>query len=121
MVDFTKANYGELGDALCALKTEDEAAEFWHAYVQYLRSQRFEEKLPGGKTPEQVAAANIGYLMGYYEVEERQRVYGLFAKFDVSHPVFGRSEPSPEEAFAAGEKLGKGELTLGVRPPLEKP
>jgi hypothetical protein len=97
--------YGELGSALCRLQTKDEAAEFWHGYVGWL--SRPDAKLVGG-TPEQVAASNIGYLMGYYGPDERQRVYGLFAEFDVSHPIFGRSEPTPDEAFAAGKAWAAG-------------
>lgn len=89
--------YGALGDALCCLTDEAEAREFWDAYVAYL--SRPDAELCG-KTPEAVAASNIGYLMGYYSPEERQRVYGLFP--GVAHPIFGRSEPTAAEAFAAG-------------------
>jgi hypothetical protein len=89
-------------DALCALRTSDDAAEFWQVYIAYLNDQ---EKDLSGRSADTVARSNIGYVMGYRSAEERQRVYDLFTAFDVAHPVFGRNEPSPEAAFAAGEAL----------------
>ena len=90
---------GELFNELCAIPSQQEAAAFWRDYVQYLN--RPEAELKGG-APESVAASNIGYVMGYGTPEQRERVYGLFSAFNVSHPVFGRSEPTASEAFAAG-------------------
>lgn len=90
---------GDLGSALCKLGTKDEAAEFWRGYVEHLSRP---DAVLLGRTPEAVAASNIGYLMGYYGAEERQRVYGLFSAFEVAHPIFGTYEPTPTEAFAAG-------------------
>lgn len=99
--------YGELGSALCSLKTEQDASEFWDAYVEFL--SRPTAKL-GGLSPSDVASANIGYLMGYYDREARQRVYGLFPQ--ASHPIFGRfeSEPTPEQALEAGKRFALGEF-----------
>ena len=99
--------YGDLGGALCKLGTEQDAREFWDAYVAFLN--RPTARLSGG-TPESVAAANIGYLMGYYGPEERQRVYGLFPQ--ASHPIFGRfeTEPSAEQALEAGKRAALGEF-----------
>jgi hypothetical protein len=81
------SKYGDLADALMGLASEDEAREFWHAYVVYLNRP---DATLLGRTAEDVAAANIGYLMGYCGTAERQRVYGLFAAFNVEHPIFGR-------------------------------
>jgi hypothetical protein len=85
------SKYGDIGSALCAIETRDEARQFWDAYVDYLR--RPDAELCG-KAPEEVTSSNIGYLMGYYGPEERQRVYDLFDGFGVAHPIFGRSEPA---------------------------
>jgi hypothetical protein len=52
------------------------------------------------------ADENIGYLSGYYGPEEMQRIQDWFG---VAHPFFGRSVPSPEEAFAMGKKWAQGE------------
>lgn len=49
------------------------------------------------------ATGNIGYMAGYYSGETRRTIHDVF---DVSHPIFGRSSPTPQEAFAAGQKLG---------------
>jgi hypothetical protein len=92
---------GQIGDAACALTTPEEAAEFLAAY----------------KAVNQHAEANIGYLMGYYGDEERSRVYRLMDQAGkvVVHPVFGArfgrgQDPTPEEAFEAGKKLGRSML-----------
>ena len=50
------------------------------------------------------ADVNIGYLSGYYGPEEMRRIQEWFG---VSHPIFGRSVPTPEEALEAGRKAGK--------------
>lgn len=103
--------YGDLGSALCALETEADAAEFWNAYVEYLSRPTAEL---GGKTAHEVAGANIGYLMGYYSPEARQRVYGLFPQ--AAHPIFGHefgrggTDPSPEKALEAGRRAALGEF-----------
>lgn len=78
------STYGDLGSTLCTIKTAEEAQSLWDAYVAWL--SRPDAKLCG-KGPEEVAASNIGYLMGYYGDEERKRVYALFPT--ASHPVFG--------------------------------
>lgn len=53
------------------------------------------------------ADANIGYLSGYYGSEDMRRIQDWF---DCAHPIFGRSEPSPEQAFEAGKRWVHGEM-----------
>lgn len=95
---------GELGNTLCKIQTKDEAEDFWRAYVEYLSGPNAEI---GDRAPESVAGENIGYLMGYYGEDERQRVYSLFSQ--ASHPIFGRFEnsPTPDEAFEAGVQFAE--------------
>lgn len=50
------------------------------------------------------ARENLGYLTGYFD---RERAHKLLTLFDTEHPVFGRRDPSAEEAFQAGVALGK--------------
>jgi len=50
------------------------------------------------------ADQNIGYLSGYYGRDDMRRIQEWFG---VSHPIFGTSVPSPEDAFAAGEQMAK--------------
>lgn len=47
--------------------------------------------------------SNIGYWAGYCNPAQAQRIYEIF---DTEHPIFGRREPTPEEAFARGSLLG---------------
>lgn len=48
------------------------------------------------------AAANVGYLSGYFGRETRQKICDWF---QVAHPIFGTYEPTPEEAFDAGKRI----------------
>jgi len=45
------------------------------------------------------ADANVGYITGYYGDMGAMQEF-----FDVSHPIFGRTTPTPDEALAAGIK-----------------
>jgi len=50
---------------------------------------------------------NLGYYAGYYDHDTRIRVETLF---QCQHPIFGRAsdgEPSAEDAFQMGMKLGE--------------
>jgi hypothetical protein len=63
------------------------------------------------RTPEEAkqrALNNIGYLSGYYDLETKHRILELF---DTEHPVFGHADPTPEEAFNAGRRLGEASKT----------
>jgi hypothetical protein len=104
--------YGDLGDALCSLETEEDAAELWNTYIEFL--SRPTARL-GGKTPQEVAGSNIGYLMGYYGDGERRRVYALFPQ--ASHPIFGHdfgrgADPTPAQAVEAGKRAALGEFDV---------
>lgn len=50
------------------------------------------------------ADINIGYLSGYYGPTEMARIQDWFG---VVHPIFGKKTPTPEEAFAAGERMAR--------------
>lgn len=62
------------------------------------------------------ARENIGYLAGYYSSEKAKQIYDWF---NVSHPIFGLSEPTPEEAFHAGMKLAEDAKRYGTRKAIE--
>jgi len=62
------------------------------------------------------ARENIGYLAGYYSREKATQIYDWF---NVSHPIFGRSEPTPEEAFHAGMKLAEDSKRFGTKKAVE--
>ena len=82
---------------------------YWEAHPK-----NFTDFVQAGESREDAAArlerANLGYFSGYYGPEERAR----FARvFRIAHPIFGHwdeHEPTPEEAFEAGQKLGRAEV-----------
>ena len=49
------------------------------------------------------ALQNIGYHSGYYPREKAREICRVFR---TEHPVFGKTEPTAEQAFAMGEKMG---------------
>ena len=66
-------------------------------------------------TPE-IAHKNLGYIFGYCNTEDRKKLYTLFP---VNHPIFGSefgrgSDPSLEDAFKIGEKMGE-EIKEGMK------
>ena len=68
-----------------ACETPEEAREFMRIY----------------RREEVHADANIGYLSGYYDSKNMRRIQEWF---QVAHPIFGTSQPSPEEALEAGKE-----------------
>ena len=88
---------GDLMDAITKIKTKEEADEFMAVYAK----------------ENEHAASNIGYMLGYLDKVERERLYRLFE--ECSHPVFGHnfgrgSGPTAEGAFEAGVAMGKAAL-----------
>jgi hypothetical protein len=51
-----------------------------------------------------VTLVNIGYYTGYLDHDTADRIMELF---DTEHPIFGRTHPTPEEAFRLGRELGE--------------
>ena len=89
----------DLLDAVVACKTQDEADAVL---------AKAKEDNP------QHAEENIGYLLGYLDRDTLYRVARLFAT--CNHPVFGTDfgrgqEPSPEEAFEMGKRMGEKAAT----------
>lgn len=73
---------------LLKCETKEEAKEFLGLYEQETESAR----------------DNVGYMIGYLPEEDWDRLFDLF---DVGHPVFGRTKPSPKEALELGMKVGE--------------
>ena len=55
---------------------------------------------------EQTERINIGYYAGYYDGETQERVNQIFR---TTHPIFGASRPTPEQAFEAGKRMAEEE------------
>jgi hypothetical protein len=89
-------------DAVLRIKTGKAMRLFFEGYVMFLISEYPERPLAKN---EKIARSNIGFAFG-----EGMPMY-LREKWNVqtgaSHPVFGMSNPSPEEAFHLGCKLGE--------------
>jgi hypothetical protein len=51
-----------------------------------------------------ITLVNIGYYTGYLDHETADRLMDLF---ETEHPVFGRTHPTPQEAFRLGRELGE--------------
>jgi len=93
--------YKEQFDSAMACKNKAEAEEWLRAEVAYAVENY-------NQTPEEaesVIKTNLGYMAGYYGKDEACKVKELFGAL---HPIFGDTTvntPTPEEAFAAGQKM----------------
>lgn len=85
-----------------AAKTQEEADEMFAKIMRYLKMAQIadhtEEEL------KEIALSNLGYYAGYYDHETRTRVRILY---NARHPIFGDTEPTPEEAIQAGMDLAQ--------------
>ena len=89
--------YGEeLGPAM-KITDPDKAKEYLKAMVE--RYMRITDN--SREECERVAKVNLGYWAGYYDAETQERVNRLF---NTEHPIFGKTQPTPEEAFEAGKR-----------------
>lgn len=85
----------------------DRAAKFVSAYVR-----RQQEHMGGGRQLAiDIVRSNIGYLSGYYDTETMAKIQGVFA---CDHPIFGRAQPTPDEAVAAGKAWAESVVRRGT-------
>ena len=91
-----EASIGEVYGPAMEITTEEAAQEYLEALIErYLRL--FPED-----THEQALAcelSNLGYYAGYYDDMTRFRVQRLYG---ATHPIFGGTRPSTDEALQAG-------------------
>lgn len=95
-IDFTNLNMGQIVELCLKCETKEDANELLRQY-----EKRFDNHI--------IARDNLGYMFGYYDSDTRKKLYALFP---VNHPIFGPEfgrgdDPSPEEAFKIGEKIGE--------------
>lgn len=82
-------NIAELmDDGIDACLSIEEAREFMKLYREHTPS----------------ADENIGYISGYYDVEDAKRIRRWF---EVVHPIFGTTDPTSEDAFRMGLLIGQ--------------
>lgn len=96
--------YGEALSPVAEITTQEEADQYLKDFVKY--TQKFLDEKPNenGMTAEEICKFNIGYWSGYSSNETAVRILELF---DCSHPIFGKTVPTPKEAFEAGKKLAE--------------
>jgi len=73
--DFTKMSISDIISACLKCETIKQASELQKQFEAYC------------DTP-QIARRNLGYIFGYTDAENREKLYKLF---NVSHPIFGAS------------------------------
>jgi hypothetical protein len=87
---------GDIGDAISEIiKLPDAEAK--------AEAKSFMDTYRASVDEPEIVSSNIGYITGYYDVPEMKRIQEIFL---VVHPVFGSAVPTPEQAFAAGLKIG---------------
>lgn len=106
--------YGECLHPAMKITDQAEADQYLKDYVAFIQTHLDIEPNPEGKTAEQIAKINLGYFAGYYDHDTSVRAHRLFK---CTHPIFGNSNPTPEEAFAAG----MAHEASGVQTKLEDP
>ena len=88
-VVFSKTNtWSEIMDIFIRIAKENptQAEAVFNKYVEFL-SYKYPDK-----NKQQIvkdASANIGYLVGYYNVKTRNLLYSVYKM--ISHPMFGRN------------------------------
>ncbi len=102
-IDFTKLSIGQIVSLCLNCDTKEDANEFLMRYEKC-----FDDPV--------VARNNLGYMFGYYDPEDRKKLYALFP---VNHPMFGHGfgrgdDISGEEAFKMGEMMGE-EIRQGMK------
>lgn len=82
----TLITIGDIGRALVALESPEEAREFMRLYSAHTIH----------------AYQNVGYVSGYYDLDTMARIQEWC---QTAHPVFGRATPTAEEAFETGKRM----------------
>ena len=70
---FTGMNIGDILNRCLACETVEEAEIILYQYEDYCDTK-------------EIAHRNLGYIFGYCNLEDREKLYRLFP---VSHPIFG--------------------------------
>jgi hypothetical protein len=90
---------GDTYDAIFSIDNEQDARAFYEGYVQHISEQ------PDLKDdPVYVVQSNIGWMFGEGMSDEMRAMW--IRVCDASHPVFGQTMPTIEQAFGMGQDLG---------------
>ena len=95
-----------LFDAMEECETDEGAREWFAGYVAWMGANATGEA--AGADPAGVCRQNVGYVSGYGASQETIQRFERVA--GACHPIFGslsKSQPSAEDALAAGKKVGE--------------
>jgi hypothetical protein len=105
-----QATIGELYNPCSDIDTKEQADLYFNLLVDRTMKTGI-QRVSGGPSLSclreeaiELQKKNIGYWSGYFDNETADRMMQLFS---CSHPVFGTSHPSPEEALEMGRKMGE--------------
>ncbi len=93
-----KVTYGEAYGPAMSILAQDEADAYFELLIEH-HMRIFGGSREQAETKER---QSLGYYAGYYSDETQQRVNRLFK---TTHPVFGDTTPTPEEAFEMGRNM----------------
>ncbi len=90
---------GELYKPAMEITDQEEADSYLEDLIEFGMSY--------GQTREEAMSmqkGNLGYFAGYYDNETMSRINRLFR---TTHPIFGDTSPTAEEAFEMGVEMGR--------------
>ena len=101
-IDFSTLDITNIISLCLRCQTKEDAEKVLRQYEKYC------------DTPE-IAHENLGYIFGYCNTEDREKLYSLFP---VNHPIFGKGfgrgeDISNIDAFKMGKKMGE-EIRKGI-------
>lgn len=108
--EFTdEATYADLFNPameIAVARDFEAAKEYRERYRHYLRErwERGSQEIPTDEEIDKTIDVNLGYYAGYYDFETRMAVKEVFG---ASHPIFGDTDPTPEEASGGGQEAGQ--------------
>lgn len=93
---------GDFVRTVLAIDNEQDAKSFYDWQVQWVQGQIDNGTWKSDTTAEQAAKMNIGWCYG--EGMSPDRVQMWVKVCDASHPIFGITTPTAEQAFEAGRR-----------------
>jgi hypothetical protein len=86
-IPFADMNIQDILSAMCKLESPQDIQQFVTEYENWFVMNADDTVKKG--TELEVARKNIGYILGYLDAENRNRMYSALS--NISHPVFGSS------------------------------
>jgi hypothetical protein len=93
---------GDFNRAVKSVVTRKDAILFYKGYVEYLKSLPANDKHLKGKTEEQVARTNIGWM--FWDGMTLDAIKMWNESTGATNPIFGSTVPTVREAFVTGRK-----------------